>query len=242
MAADWPALSHIQAGTTLRHLGNSYPPYEHFNLALHVEDDVEAVLANRDLLKSHLNLPAEPCWLEQVHGVSIVDASRQPQRVQADASYSHDPGMVCVVMTADCLPVLFCNRAGTTVAAAHAGWRGLADGVLEATVQQAGLVPAETLVWLGPAIGAAAYEVGVEVKQGFLQHAMHDESAFVSHGTGKVLMDMYGLARQRLHALGISAIFGGEHCTFTQAEQFYSYRRDGKTGRMASLIWIGQKP
>lgn len=238
LPADWPAPQHIQAGATLRRPGHSQSPYAHFNLALHVGDDAGTVLANRALLKSHLHLPAEPCWLEQVHGVGVVDAGRQTEAVEADASCSHEPTKVCVVMTADCLPVLFCNRSGTTVAAAHAGWRGLANGVLEATVEQAGLIPAETLVWLGPGIGATVYEVGEEVRQAFLQQPMHDESAFVPNGPGKVLMDMYKLARQRLQALGISAVFGGEHCTFTQAEQFYSYRRDGQTGRMASLIWM----
>lgn len=238
LAADWPAPPQVRAGTTLRSAGPSRPPYACFNLALHVEDDTDTVLANRARLRSQLNLPAEPCWLEQVHGVVVVDAARQAGPVRADAAYSHRPGVVCVVMTADCLPVLFCSRAGTTVAAAHAGWRGLADGVLEATIEQAGLDPADTLVWLGPAIGATAYEVGEDVRQAFLQQPMHDASAFVPHGPGKVLMDIYALARQRLHAAGIRAVFGGEHCTYTQGEQFYSYRRDGRTGRMASFIWI----
>lgn len=170
--------------------------------------------------------------------MTVVDTGCQSKVVRADAAYSHKPGKVCVVMTADCLPVLFCNRQGTTVAAAHAGWRGLADGVLEATVEQAGLEPVDTLVWLGPAIGAAVYEVGEEVKQAFVQQPMHDATAFAPSRPGKVLMDMYVLARQRLTALGIEAIFGGDHCTYSQAEQFYSYRRDGQTGRMASLIWI----
>lgn len=238
LPADWPAPKQIRAGTTLRSPGSSRSPYAHFNLALHVEDDVGTVLANRAMLESYLQLPSEPCWLEQVHGVTVVDTSCQTEVARADASYSHEPGKVCVVMTADCLPVLFCNRQGTKVAAAHAGWRGLADGVLEATLEQAGLEPSDTLVWLGPGIGATVYEVGEEVKQTFLQQPMHDESAFVSSSPGKVLMDMYSLAQQRLRALGIEAIFGGSYCTYSQSEQFYSYRRDGMTGRMASLIWI----
>jgi len=239
LEADWPAPMSVRAGTTLRRPGQSQAPYAHFNLALHVDDDAATVLANRAALKSYLHLPAEPFWLEQVHGVHVVEAAAgQSGIVQADAAYSHTPGKVCVVMTADCLPVLFCNRAGSTVAAAHAGWRGLADGILEATLARAGLVPADTLAWLGPGIGATVYEVGEEVRQVFIQQPMHDESAFVPHGPGKLLMDMYGLARQRLNALGVSAVFGGEYCSYTQATQFYSYRRDGKTGRMASLIWI----
>ncbi len=239
LEASWPAPAHVRAGTTLRRLGQSSSPYEHFNLALHVGDDADKVLANRAMLKSYLQLPMEPCWLEQVHGVNVVDASGLlPVGLEADASYSRESGKVCVVMTADCLPVLFCNRQGTTVAAAHAGWRGLADGVLEAAVEQAGLIPDDTLVWLGPGIGAAVYEVGEEVKQVFVQQPMHNESAFVPNGPGKVLMDMYALARQRLNMMGIRSIYGGEHCSYRQPEQFYSYRRDGQTGRMASLIWI----
>lgn len=238
LPADWPASSSIRAGTTLRGTGPSRAPYDHFNLALHVGDDPDTVLANRASLRRQLDLPAEPCWLEQVHGVVVVDAARRAGQAQADAAYSHQPGAVCVVMTADCLPVLFCDRAGSTVAAAHAGWRGLADGILEATIQQAGLAPGESLAWLGPAIGAAVYEVGEEVRQAFLCQAMHDDSAFVPHGPGKYLMDIYTLARQRLQALGLNEIYGGEHCTFKQAGEFYSYRRDGTTGRMASLIWI----
>jgi len=238
MAADWPAPSHVRAGTTLRGSGISQPPFEHFNLALHVGDDSETVQANRATLRAALALPSEPCWLEQVHSVVVVDAATPSERVLADASYSHEVGKVCVVMTADCLPVLFCNRQGTRVAAAHAGWRGLADGILEATLAQAGLLAAETLAWLGPAIGAAVYEVGEEVKQAFIRQPMHDESAFVPTGPDKFMMDMYGLARQRLRASGIDSIYGGDHCTFSEPDSFYSYRRDGVTGRMASLIWL----
>lgn len=238
LPADWPAPPRIRAGTTLRSTGPSRPPYAHFNLALHVGDDAASVLANRAVLKHQLRLPAEPCWLEQIHGVEVASAAACEGVPTADAAFSRQAGVVCVVMTADCLPVLFTDRQGTTVAAAHAGWRGLAAGVLEATLRRAGLPAADTLAWLGPAIGPEVYEVGEEVRQVFLQQPMHDASAFVARGNGKVLMDMYALARQRLQACGVSAVFGGGHCTYTEAARFYSYRRDGTTGRMASLIWI----
>ena len=238
LEADWPAPGNIRAGTTLRRPGPSQPPYAHFNLALHVEDDVDSVMANRQSLKASLQLPSEPRWLEQVHSTIVVEADTLDGVAQADAAFTQQTGVVCVVMTADCLPVLFANRQGSCVAAAHAGWRGLANGVLEKTLQAAGFNPEDTLAWLGPGIGAKVYEIGDEVKQAFMQQPMHSESAFVDNGPGKYLMDMYALARQRLKALGVTAISGGEYCTYTQAEKFYSYRRDGLTGRMASLIWM----
>jgi len=238
MVVDWPAPPHVRAGISLRSRGPSQQAFKHFNLAQHVGDDPVIVEANRTILKNELALPAEPCWLEQVHGIDVVEADQQAHVAVADAAFSRQSGAVCVVMTADCLPVLLTNRKGTTVAAAHAGWRGLSAGVLEATLTKAGLDPAETLAWLGPCIGPAVYEVGEEVKQAFLQQAMHDDSAFLANGPGKVLMDMYKLARQRLNALGVKSIYGGSFCTYTQSEQFYSYRREGQTGRMASLIWM----
>lgn len=236
--ADWPAPAHIRAGTSLRTGGTSRPPYASLNLALHVGDDPKRVMANRVKLINELGLPAEPFWLEQVHSVTVAGATDQAAVVTADAAYSHRAGVVCVVMTADCLPVLLTNRQGSIVAAAHAGWRGLAGGILEATLAQADLAPDQTLAWLGPAIGPAVYEVGEEVRQAFLQQPMHDDGAFVAHAPGKLLMDMYTLARQRLQAVGVEAIYGGGHCTYSQADMFYSYRRDGQTGRMASLIWM----
>lgn len=238
LEADWPAPTNIRAGTSLRRPGPSQGPYAAFNLALHVEDDADTVLANRQQLRQSLDLPGEPCWLEQVHSNVVVETSHADTVPTADASFSHRAGDVCVVMTADCLPVLLTNRAGSRVAAAHAGWRGLADGVLENTLQAGGFDPAETLVWLGPGIGADVYEIGEEVRQAFLDQPVHNASAFVEHGTDKYLMDMYALARQRLTAMGVTAIYGGEHCTYREADKFYSYRRDGLTGRMASLIWM----
>lgn len=238
LAAEWPAPANIHAGTSLRTNGASSGTYASFNLALHVDDNPDTVMLNRQQLKENLAYPKEPLWLEQVHSTVVVNADTATGVPQADASFSDQVGTVCVVMTADCLPVLFTDRQGSMVAAAHAGWRGLADGILEQTVQQANFMAEDTLVWFGPGIGADVYEVGEDVRQVFIQQAMHDETAFTSRREGKYLMDMYALARQRLTALGITEIYGGDRCTYSQAEQFYSYRRDGVTGRMASLIWI----
>ena len=216
LPADWPVPTHVRAGTTLRSGGVSRPPYDSFNLGLHVQDELAHVQSNREQLLSRLALPQEPLWLEQIHSSAVVNAARQTGIPRADASFTHQAGVVCVVMTADCLPVLFCDRQGTTVAAAHAGWRGLADGILEATLQQAGFEPAQTLAWFGPGIGAAVYEVGAEVRDAFLCQPMHDESAFVSSPNGdRWMMDMYKLARQRLNAMGLQSIYGGEYCTYT---------------------------
>jgi len=238
LPADWPVPANIQAGTTLRPGGVSRPPYDSFNLGLHVHDESTYVISNRQRLVLQLALPHEPVWLEQVHGISVVNAAGQTAIPKADASYTDAAGVVCAVMTADCLPVLFCDRQGTQVAAAHAGWRGLAGGILEATLQQAGFEPEHTLTWLGPGIGAAVYEVGAEVRDAFLQQPMHDESAFVPSPNARWYMDMYRLARQRLNAVGVRGIYGGEYCTYSQEALFFSYRRDGFTGRMASLIWM----
>ncbi|MDH5447059.1 MAG: peptidoglycan editing factor PgeF [Gammaproteobacteria bacterium] len=238
LLADWPAPTNIHAGTSLRHPGASSIPYDSLNLAHHVEDDSAAVMANRQRLITELGLPGEPAWLEQTHSIEVVDASQIEGVPKADAAYAHQAGTVCVVMTADCLPVLMTNHQGSIVAATHAGWRGLVDGILEATLNQSGLVPAETLAWFGPGIGAEVYEVGDEVRQAFLKYPMHDETPFVPHGDGKYLMDMYALARQRLNAAGVTAIYGGSACTYSQPDDFFSYRRDGVTGRMASLIWM----
>lgn len=241
LLADWPVPAHIHAGTTTRRGGLSRPPYNSLNLGLHVDDDPSAVMANRAALEQELGLPAGPIWLDQVHGVEAVDASQQTDVVQADASYTRQTGVVCAVMTADCLPVLFCDEAGSLVAAAHAGWRGLAAGVLEQTMLKAGFIPEQTLVWLGPGIGAESYEIGDEVRDVFISQAMHDDSAFKPSPQGRWLIDMYLLARQRLTNLNVTRIYGGQYCTYQQQEQFYSYRRDGITGRMASLIWMDKQ-
>ena len=232
---DWPAPAGVHALTTLRRGGVSPVPYADWNLAAHVGDDPAAVAENRRHLRERFRLPAEPAWLEQVHGSSLVNAARVGAPAQADGSYATAPGAVCAVLTADCLPVLFCSEDGQRVAAVHAGWRGLAAGVLEAALDALG--PGDYLAWLGPAIGPVAFEVGPEVRNAFLSYQPAAAAAFQETRPGHWLADLYGLARLRLAARGVDAVYGGEHCTFREAGRFYSYRRDGVTGRMASLIW-----
>jgi polyphenol oxidase len=235
----WVAPVNVRALTTTRRRGRSRGPYADFNLGDHVGDDAAAVAANRARLRLHL--PAEPVWLKQVHGTRCVVAENAAAGVEADASVSFRPGTVCAVLTADCLPVLLCDAGGTVVAAAHAGWRGLAAGIIESTVTAMGRPPGEILAWLGPAIGPAAFEVGDEVRAAFITHDAAAR-AFVPHGAGKWLCDIYALARQRLAALGVHRVAGGDLCTVSDADRFYSYRRDGTTGRMASLIWLDDAP
>jgi YfiH family protein len=211
-------------------------PWDSFNLGDHVGDDPAHVAANRAALREHL--PAEPAWLKQVHGIATVNPKKCPNSKEADAAFTSDSGVVCAVMTADCLPVLFCDRAGTVVAAAHAGWRGLAARVLEETMARMAVPASELLAWLGPAIGPSAFEVGDEVRAVFVAHDAQAAQAFVAHRPGKWLADIYLLARQRLTAAGVSSISGGDRCTFSESTDFFSYRRDGVTGRMASLIWL----
>jgi YfiH family protein len=208
------------------------------NPAAHVGDAAAAVTANRQRLVRDLALPAEPVWLRQVHGTAVIDAAAAVPESQADAAFSRRPGVVCAVLTADCLPVLLCDRAGSVVAAAHAGWRGLAAGIIERTVAAMGVPPGQVLAWLGPAIGRDAYRVGGEVRAVFVGHTPRAATAFRPLPDGGWHADLYQLARQRLAACGVSEISGGEWCTFTQTRDFYSYRRDGVTGRMASLIWL----
>ncbi|MEN6586737.1 MAG: peptidoglycan editing factor PgeF [Sulfuricella sp.] len=237
---DWPAPANVHALVTTRGGGASVAPYASLNLGDHVGDDPAAVAANRRMLQA--SLPAEPVWLKQVHGRGIAAANHATGVPEADGSVARKPGVVCAVLTADCLPVLLCDRAGTAVAAAHAGWRGLADGVVEAAVQAMAVEAGELLAWLGPAIGPRAFEVGGEVRQIFMEHDPAAELAFVpSANAGKWLADIYLLARQRLARIGVSAVYGGDYCTYSDAERFYSYRRDGVTGRMASLIWVDQE-
>lgn len=233
---DWPAPANVRALVTTRHGGVSVSPYASLNLGDHVGDDPLAVAANRARLREML--PSEPLWLNQVHGAGIVNAADAAGIPQADGSYSRKPGTVCAVLTADCLPVLLCNRAGTVVAAAHAGWRGLANGVVEAAVQSMAVETGEILAWLGPAIGPEAFEVGGEVRDAFMRLAAEAELAFRPHKDGKWLADIFLLARQRLARVGISQVFGGGECTYRDHERFYSYRREGATGRMGSLIWL----
>ena len=233
---EWPAPARVRALQTLRSGGVSPAPYDGLNLGDHVGDLPENVAANRSRLSSVL--PAEPRWLQQVHGATVVDGDGLVQPEAADGVYARLPGVVCGVMTADCLPVLFCDAAGSVVAAAHAGWRGLAAGVLENTVKAMGVPAANLMAWLGPAIGPGAFEVGDEVRAAFVTADRSASGAFVPGRPGKWLADIYALARLRLNACGVGQVFGGGFCTVSDRERFFSYRRDGVTGRMASLIWL----
>ena len=232
---DWPAPPGVRSLTTTRAGGVSAGPYAGLNLGDHVADDPAAVAENRARLRRFL--PAEPAWLKQVHRAEVADADQAGGVPEADAAVARRPGAVCAVLTADCLPVLLCDRAGSVVAAAHAGWRGLAGGVLEAAVAAMGVAPEAVLAWLGPAIGPAAFEVGGEVREAFLSHDPAAEAAFVAGPEGKWLADIFLLARLRLAKIGVTAVYGGGVCTHADGARFYSYRRDGATGRMASLIW-----
>jgi YfiH family protein len=243
---DWDAPARVRALSTTRQGGLSQGPYDDgtcgggLNLGLHVDDLVQHVAANRALLRTQI--PAEPAWLSQVHGSAVADAAKLAAGMQADASIATQAGVVCAILTADCLPVLLCDSAGQVVGAAHAGWRGLAAGVLENTVEsmrQAGA--RELLAWLGPAIGPERFEVGEEVLRAFVEVQPQAEAAFrpIFEKPGKYLADIYMLARLRLDAAGVRRVFGGGFCTVSDP-RFYSYRRDRVTGRMASLIWIDE--
>ncbi|HMT94801.1 peptidoglycan editing factor PgeF [uncultured Thiothrix sp.] len=235
---DWPAPENVHAVCTTRSGGVSVAPFDSLNLGDHVGDTPIAVARNRQLVAEVLDLPNTPFWLQQVHGVKVAQQNVDNLGCSADASVSFKMNEVCVVMTADCLPVLFCNRAGTRVAAAHAGWRGLCDGVLEKTVGALDCDPAEILAWMGPAIGPKAFEVGDEVRAAFMEYEQQAAQAFQATQAGKWLADIYQLGRQRLSAMGVTAIYGGELCTYTQQDLFFSFRRDQQTGRMASLVWL----
>lgn len=235
LCPEWPAPANVHAATTLRTGGVSIGPYASLNPALHVGDDREKVVQNRQLIRDRLALPSEPFWLEQIHSNKVVKAGSAVSLAQADASYADEPGVVCAVMTADCLPLLFCSIDGLEVAAVHAGWRGLLDGVIGNTV--AALGRTDLLVWLGPAIGPDRFEVGDEVRAAFVRKSSAFGEAFKPQANGKWLADIYRLARTELYALGVTSIYGGGFCTVTEPDRFYSYRRDTVTGRMATLIW-----
>lgn len=237
LVPDWPAPPAVRAFSTTRHGGVSVAPFASLNLGDHVGDEAAAVAQNRALVRRFT--PAVPHWLQQVHGVEVVTLAGAPQGVPAaDASVSRTPHTVCAMMTADCLPLLFCDQAGRVVGAAHAGWRGLCQGVIEATVTAMQVPPATVMAWLGPAIGPTAFEVGEEVRTAFVGHDAAAARAFTEQGMGKWRADIYALAKQRLWAMGVTQIYGGDACTFTDAARFFSYRREGVTGRMASLIWL----
>ncbi|ROR13109.1 purine nucleoside phosphorylase YfiH [Erwinia sp. JUb26] len=230
--------ANVRACSSTRSGGVSHAPWDSLNLGAHVGDDPQNVQVNRQRLVDELNLPSMPVWLDQVHGTHVLRLDGQPPAsLRADAVYTRERRVVCAVMTADCLPVLFCSADGQEVAAAHAGWRGLCSGVLEATLNAFSAPAADITVWLGPAIGPNAFEVGPEVREAFCAADSAADSAFRAVGE-KFYADLWMLATQRLHAAGVRCISGGGDCTYTQEEQFFSYRRDGITGRMASFIWL----
>jgi YfiH family protein len=233
---DWPAPINVKSLQTTRAGGISSPPYDSFNLGDHVGDAPLAVERNRILLNRLL--PSEPVWLEQVHGIRVANADRASCLPQADACIARHRGAVCVVMTADCLPILLCDTQDGVVGAAHAGWKGLAAGVIEAAVQAMDVAPENIMVWLGPAISQDEFEVGDEVRAAFLAIQPQAASAFIPGRNGKWFADLCALARLRLNALGITAIYGGGYCTYRERERFFSYRRDGVTGRMGTFIWL----
>ena len=241
---NWPAPANVKALQTTRAGGISLAPYDSLNLGSHVKDNPIHVAHNRQLLSQFV--PSEPIWLNQVHGISVVDAAQTDCVADsgyadcvpsADSSYASRKNAVCVTMTADCLPILVCDNAGTVVASIHAGWRSLCDGVIEATIAKLSAKPANLMAWLGPAIGPNAFEVGSEVREQFMAKDAKADLAFKQHGD-KYLANIYQIATQRLNNLGVTQIYGGDRCTFNEKDQFFSFRRDGVTGRMATLIWL----
>lgn len=237
---NWPAPTNVKALQTTRIGGVSQAPYDSFNLGEHVKDNAMHVAQNRQMLSQFL--PSEPVWLNQIHGIEVVDAANTTCVPNADASFTTHKNVVCVTMTADCLPVLLCDQAGTVVASIHAGWRSLCDGVIEATVKQ---MPAESnqlMAWLGPAIDPNAFEVGSDVRDQFIAQDAQAHLAFVKSNdkylSNKYYGNLYKIATQRLNKLGVLQVYGGDRCTYTEKDHFFSFRRDGDTGRMASLIWL----
>ena len=237
---DWPAPVGVKAVCSTRDGGVSAAAYSSLNLGDHVGDDAQAVQQNRKLYQLNAAMPSVPVWLNQVHSTTVlrVQGAVLPAPI-ADASVTASRNVVCTVMTADCLPLLVCDRDGQQVAAIHAGWRGLCNGIIEQTLAHF-QDKSRVMVWLGPAIGPNAFEVGAEVRSAFIRQQATAAQAFHATANDKYLADLYLLARQRLHLLGVNAIYGGNYCTYQQAAQFFSYRRDGQTGRMASSIWLEQ--
>jgi hypothetical protein len=235
---EWPAPPGVRVISTLRRGGSSVGPYASMNLATHVGDAAASVEANRRLLRRAARLPAEPMWLEQVHGTEVVVHDGRSDVPRADAAMTLGRGRVCAVMTADCLPVVLADRAGSRVAVAHAGWRGLAQGVVEAAVNALHCPPAELLAWLGPAIGQQAFEVGAEVRDAFVARSAKLAGCFAGNERGRFQADLYGLATAVLAEAGVTAVHGGGWCTASEDQRFFSFRRDGTTGRMATLAWL----
>lgn len=237
LTPEWPVPAGVRALSTLRAGGYSAGAYVGLNLGDHVADDPAAVAANRCALTHAAGLPAEPLWLQQVHGIRAIESDEWRPGIEADACLTRVAGQVCAVLTADCLPVLLCGSGGEVVAAAHAGWRGLLHGVIEATVARMEMPSEQLIAWIGPAIGPAAFEVGAEVREAFLERDRDARGLFAPSPRGRWLADLAGLARLRLQACGVADVHGGHWCTASDPARFYSYRREGVTGRMATLIW-----
>ena len=235
----WPAPFNVKALQTTRSGGVSVGAFASLNMGAHVNDDPISVAKNRQLLSPYL--PSDPVWVNQVHGVDVIDAATSSCLQNADASFATKSNVVCVTMTADCLPILLCDIKGTVVAAVHAGWRGLCDGVVEAAIAKMQVPVSEILVWLGPAIGPDAFEVGDDVRLQFMQKDAQAALAFKPYGD-KWLGNLYLIARQRLNNLGVTQIYGAsvneDFCTYSDKARFFSFRRDNVTGRMASMIWL----
>jgi YfiH family protein len=248
LTPEWPAPPAVRAAFTLRSGGASAAPFDSLNVGAHVGDEAAAVAENRRRLRAHLCLTEEPAWMEQVHGIDVLDldleagVGRRDARASAassaaDAALTRRAGPICAVQVADCLPVLLAARDGSAVAAAHAGWRGLVAGVLEVTVKRLAVEPGRLIAWVGPGIGEAHFEIGDEVRNAFLARDADAATAFAPNARGRWQCDLAGLARGRLEALGVAGVFGGNWCTYADASHFFSYRRDGRCGRMAALIW-----
>lgn len=236
---DWPAPAPVKACVTKRGGGVSVGNFTSFNMGIRSGDKLEHTLANRQQMRSDFGWACDPQWLLQVHGTTVVTAAEDGEEREGDAVWTGQPGLPCAVLTADCLPVLFCNQSGSVVAAAHAGWKGLQAGVLENTLEGMGQPAERIMAWLGPAISQEHFEVGPEVRDAFIKVDPEAARAFIPGRGDRWYGDLYLLARQRLLGAGVSAIFGGEFCTYRQANTFYSYRRDGKeSGRLASVIWL----
>ncbi len=239
LQADWPAPPGVSVISTFRRGGVSAARFESLNLGDHVGDDPEAVAENRARLRREAQLPSEPCWLRQVHGVAVRNLDLDEAPVAADAAFTRQSGRICAILAADCLPVLLAADSGELVAAAHAGWRGLAAGIIEASVAAMGVPPERLVAWLGPAIGPEHFEVGAEVRQALLDRDTGAQEAFRPNSRGRFMADLGALARRRLRALGVWRIHGGGECTHAAADRYFSHRRDGNTGRQATLIWRG---
>ncbi|EEF15690.1 hypothetical protein AM202_0505 [Actinobacillus minor 202] len=240
ISPQWHAPKQVHGFTTVRIGGVSLPPFDSLNLGDHVNDNPQDVAQNRALLVERFKLPQAPLYLTQTHSTRVIELPYDGENLEADAAYTNQANQVCLVMTADCLPVLFYNKQGNEVAAAHAGWRGLCDGILEETVAKFQCPASDISAWLGPAIGENAFQVDEEVIKQFCAVDPQAQEAFRPDPTasGKFLGNLYQIAKQRLNKLGITQITGGEHCTYTESDKFFSYRRDKQTGRMATLIWF----